>query len=64
MDEGPGRAPFAFIVFLLAFRLLANIHPALSSNGGFQLLQGQLDSGVTVARCFTLSSAAFYSSDP
>lgn len=50
-DEGPGRAPFAFIVFLLAFRLLADIHPALGSGGCFQLLQGQLDGGVTVARC-------------
>ena len=64
MDEGPGRTPFAFIVFLLAFRLLADIHPALGSGGGFQLLQGQFDGGVTVARCFTLSSAVFYSSDP
>ena len=36
---------------LLAFRLLADIHPALGSGGGFQLLQGQLDGGVTVARC-------------
>ena len=35
---------------LLAFRLLADIHPALSSGGGFQLLQGQLDGGVAVAR--------------
>ena len=36
---------------LLAFRLLADIHPALGSGGGFQLLQGQLDGGVTVSRC-------------
>ncbi len=36
---------------LLAFRLLADIHPALGSGGCFQLLQGQLNSGVTVARC-------------
>ena len=33
---------------LLAFRLLADIHPALGSGGCFQLLQGQLDGGVTV----------------
>lgn len=36
---------------LFAFRLLADIHPALGSGGCFQLLQGQLDGGVTVARC-------------
>ena len=36
---------------LLPFRLLADIHPALGSGGCFQLLQGQLDGGVTVARC-------------
>ena len=36
---------------LLAFRFFADIHPALGSGGGFQLLQGQLDGGVTVARC-------------
>ena len=35
---------------LFAFRLLADIHPALGSGGGFQLLQGQLDGGVAVAR--------------
>ena len=50
-DKGPGRTPFAFIVFLLAFRFFADIHPALGSGGGFQLLQGQLDGGVAVARC-------------
>ena len=37
--------------FLFAFRFLADIHPALGSGGYFQLLQGQLDGGVTVARC-------------
>ena len=37
--------------FLFAFRLLADIHPALGSGGCFQLLQGQLDGSVTVARC-------------
>ena len=36
--------------FLFAFRLLADIQPALGSGGCFQLLQGQLDGGVTVAR--------------
>ena len=36
--------------FLFAFRLLADIHPALGSGGCFQLLQGQLDGGVTIAR--------------
>ena len=36
--------------FLFAFRLLADIHPALGSGGCFQLLQGQLDGGVAVAR--------------
>ena len=36
--------------FLFAFRLLADIHPALGSGGCFQLLQGQLDGGVIVAR--------------
>ena len=36
--------------FLFAFRLLADIHPALGSGGCFQLLQGQLDGGVSVAR--------------
>lgn len=35
---------------LFAFRLLADIHPALGSGGCFQLLQGQLDGGVAVAR--------------
>ena len=35
--------------FLFAFRLLADIHPALSSGGCFQLLQDQLDGGVAVA---------------
>ena len=35
---------------LFAFRLLADIHPALGSGGCFQLLQGQLDGGVIVAR--------------
>ena len=50
-DKGPGRTPFAFIVFLLAFRFFADIHPALGSGGCFQLLQGQLDGGVTVADC-------------
>ena len=50
-DKGPGRTPFAFIVFLLAFRFFADIHPALGSGGCFQLLQGQLDGGVTVAGC-------------
>ena len=49
-DEGPGRTPLAFIVFLLAFRFFADIHPALGSGGCFQLLQGQLDGGVIVAR--------------
>ena len=37
--------------FLFAFRLLADIRPALGSGGCFQLLQGQLDGGVAVARC-------------
>ena len=36
--------------FLLAFRLLVDIHPALGSGGCFQLLQGQLNGGVTIAR--------------
>ena len=31
---------------LFAFRLLADIHPALGSGGCSQLLQGQLDGGV------------------
>ena len=35
---------------LFAFRLLADIHPALGSGGCFQLLQDQLDGGVAVAR--------------
>lgn len=36
---------------LFAFRFLADIHPALGSGDCFQLLQGQLDGGVAVARC-------------
>ena len=49
---------------LLAFRLLADIHPALGSGGCFQLLQGQLDGGAAVACCrstlyFIRSSASF-----
>ena len=45
-----GSIPLRDGPFLFAFRLLADIHPALGSGGCFQLLQGQLDGGVAVAR--------------
>lgn len=43
--------PLVLSYFLLAFQFFADVHPALGSGGYFQLLQGQLDGGVTVARC-------------
>lgn len=53
LPQGKVRAELPLVLLynaLFAFRLLADIHPALGSGGCFQLLQGQLDGGVAVAR--------------